>query len=144
MSLTKDDLQQIKNIVSETIDESIEKKVPQMIEDAIEKKVPQMVEDGASLVFVQGFENHVIPYVDSKFCELKGEMNDRFAAVDEKFEKIDETFKMFNKKLDTHVLSLHERIDDSIKLNGRYYDECATKKDHKSLSKRVSRLELVS
>ncbi len=161
MSLTKNDLQQIKNVVTEVIDEkvpkmidegierkvpkmiedAIDKKVPKMIEDAIDKKVPAMIQEGASEVFVQGFENYVIPYVDSKFNELKGEMDHRFEKMDIRFEKVDETFKKLNNNMDKHVLSLHERIDDSITLNDRYYYDCATKNEHKALITGVNRLE---
>lgn len=74
MSLTKDDLQQIKNIVSQE--------------------------------FVLAFEHIVIPYVDAKIDELrreiKGEMNERFADV-------------------------HQRFDEVIALNAKYYQDCASK-----------------
>lgn len=69
-----------------------------------------------SVHFTHAFKQVVIPYVDTKIGELRRDMNDNFASV-------------------------HARIEYSIALNSKYLKDCASKKEHLTLKRRVDVLE---
>ena len=85
----------------------------------IKNIVDNVFEESFPRAFNYGFEQIVIPYVDAKISELRSDMNEGFAAV-------------------------HARIDEAIALNGKYLNDCASKKEHEDLEKRVSTLELAA
>jgi len=114
-----------------------------------------------SQLMTDSFQHLFMPYVDAKIDELRGEMNERFAEVNERFAEVNERFAEVNERfaevnerfaevnerfneMNEHFAAVHERIDDSIALNGRYFNDCASKNEHRVLEKRVKVLELAA
>ena len=118
MSLTKKDLSEIEKLVKKDLSE---------IEKLINKSI------------YTSFEQLFIPYVDATSAEIKAELK---SEIRELREEMDFRFKSLRGDMNEGFATVHSRIDDAIALNGRYYEDCATKKEHNALEKRVKKLEV--
>lgn len=78
----------------------------------------------------QGFENLFMPYFDAKLDVLRGDLR--------------KEIQEFKKDTQENFLIVHERIDEAICLIGNSSNASATKKQHKALEARVSRLEMAA
>lgn len=90
--------------------------VEEKMESQFEKYFDKYFERYFSKHFVIAFEKVIVPYVDAKVDELRQEMN-------------------------SHVLSLHGRCDETIALIGHYFEQCVPHSEFEKLKYRVKRLE---
>ena len=120
MSLTKNDLKEIENLINKSLFESFEKILIPYVDASISSVKTELKEEIRDLRSEMNFKfREFREEVDDRFRDLRGDMNEGFAVV-------------------------HTRIDESIALNGRYFEECAKKEDLHALEARVTNLEMVA
>lgn len=88
-----------------------------------------------SELFNQGFQQLVIPYVDSKINLLRDELKSEMGGLRAEM-------KAMRRDINNHVASIHARIDENTGTIGYYFEQCCSKQEYKGLKKRVNRLEL--
>jgi hypothetical protein len=110
---------------------------------SLTKKDLSEIEKLINKTVFSAFEQLLIPYVDATNKELKEEIRDDMAIGFKSLKsEIREEIQELRGDMNEGFAQVHARIDDAIALNGRYYEDCATKKEHKRLEKRVKKLEL--
>ena len=116
MALTKNDLKQITQIVSQQLSEAYQQ------------------------LFLPHFD-----YMYGKFDSIDKrfeKIDERFDKIDERFERIEKEMSLLREKLDQHIITTDERFNEVLALIGYYNENKVEKKDFVRLEKRVSRLEM--
>ena len=132
MSLTKNDLKQINHLFIQGIESLI---LPQFEE--IRADIAELQEDVSGLKEdVSGLKKDVSG-LKKDVSSLKKDVS----SLKQDVSSLKEGQKQLREDLNMHVVSLHTRIDENTALIGIYFENCVTKKDHKTWEKRVERLE---
>jgi len=124
MSLTKDDLQQIENIVTKAISQSLELIIIPFVEAKIDELDRKLT----------GRIDRLEERLDSLEYRMKG--------LENRMDHVDERVQELKKKLDERFLTLHDKIEENTVLVGYYFEQCATKEQVNDHEGRLKRLEI--
>ncbi|MDF2378872.1 MAG: hypothetical protein P1V18_01445, partial [Candidatus Gracilibacteria bacterium] len=110
---------------------------------------PSMIESGVdSALEKHGLKDFKIYVNDTVIQAIDHLILPQFTGIREDISELKEDvsdlktgLKDLRNDMNMHVASLHERVDETHRLIGSYFEDCVTKEEHKSWEQRVVALE---